>query len=165
MPKQKINFRKALEKVMALPFTRITVILILLAIISGSCVQIIDRRAFHNYVIDEAKREVDYLVKKPTTYVTDSNGISESHVFTDSVSSITITNYNTNSAPNTKLHEDSVLDIISKSDGLLSSNGLTFCITLIVGLLATLLLLRIEKIEQLIEENKGLLDKNKKLQN
>lgn len=130
-----------------------------------SCVQIYDRNSFHNYIIQEGRKEVVSLMNNPTTCVVDSSKIKNECVSMDSVCEVTITNNNYSySHTNTNLHEDSVLDIISKSDGLLSSNGLTFCITLIVGLLAALLLFRIEKMEQLVEKNKDLLKENEELQ-
>lgn len=148
----------------ALPLTRITVFFILIAIITGSCVQIIDRKSFHNYVINQAKKEVDYLVNNPTDYVVDSNRINKENICADSVCVVTnLINNNSNSTSNVNLHEDSVLDIISKSDGLLSSNGLTYCVTLIVGLLASLLLFRIEKMDKLVAQNKRLVNRNTRL--
>lgn len=60
-------------------------------------------------------------------------------------------------------HKESVLDVLEKSDGLLSANGLTYLVTLIVALLATLLLNQIDKVRDLLKENEKLVDKATKL--
>lgn len=48
------------------------------------------------------------------------------------------------------------LDILSKSDGILSANGITYLVTLIVALLAALVLNRIGEMEDLVAKNKQL---------
>lgn len=60
--------------------------------------------------------------------------------------------------------ESTLLDALSKSDGLLSANGLTYLVTLIVALLASLLLTKIDAMEKAIESNKKLKENISKLE-
>lgn len=154
------------------PLTKIAIFIILFIIFFVSCVAIIDRSSFHQNVINAA---IDEAKKKGNAIEFDSTNLSTVSVITnkDSVPDKTDNkdytpknvNYITSEQKSSSLEElkDSLLDILSKSDGLLNSNALTFCVTLIVALLASLLLFRIEKMDKLVERNRHLVENYKTL--
>ena len=152
------------------PLTKFAIGIILLTILFVSCVQIIDRSTFYKHIkdiaIEEAKNKIIKNAKDSTICVGDSNRIEARNTSVESDNKILISNINTynSSQQSDCFRDESLLEIMEKSDGLLNANGLTFCVTLIVSLLASLLLYRIETVEKLVEENRGLVYKNEKLQ-
>lgn len=156
--------------------TKLVFGIILLVIVVVSFHQIAFGSKFHNSVIEAAKEEarrqgVNEVCDSSTCALIDSSicafdTVKKEYVSVKSVVQELSSNNNalSSSQQTSTFREDSLLDILSKSDGLLSSNALTFCVTLIVTLLATLLLFRIDKMDQLVEQNKRLVDKNNKLQ-
>ena len=135
---------------------------ILLAIIVVSCVQIIDRRSFNEQVIEIAKKEAgrgcNKTAKDSSIYVIETFKGENRTVATESDSIILVSNSDACSSSHERDFscEESPLDILSKSNALLNANDLRFCITMIVSLMMSLLLYRIEKMETLVEQNKAL---------
>lgn len=152
------------------PLTKLAIGVILLSLFFVSCVQIIDRNKFYKHVkeiaLKEAKNRSISNAKDSMVCVVDSNRIMELNDPTKSKNRIMTSNISTYifSQQNDFHRGESLLDVLEKTDSLLNANGLTFCVTLIVSLLASLLLYRIETMEKLVEENRGLVDKNEKLQ-
>ena len=140
--------------------TQVIIVLIISAIFCVSCIQIYDRCTFHNYVKETAKEYVDSVSKKRLAALQDD----ASFYAQDSIIAITSNaeesislnniNYNKSSELNTHLQVQDIFDILSKSDGILSANGITFLVTLVVALLVTLLVHRMDS-EQRWRESFG----------
>lgn len=141
-----------------LSLSKILVYLILIATICVSCVQIYDRYKFHELIketaIKETKKGRDNVVNDNSTcIIVPIQNIEHSDTL-DKNKLLSISD-NIKSAPFDHRYNSfgvSLLDIISKSDGLMSANGLTFCVTLIISLLATLVVIKIETNEKVIRE-------------
>lgn len=135
------------------PLTKIAIGIILITVFFVSCVQIIDRSEFHKLVktaaTEEVKKRCVNNTKDFSLCVNDSNKEKKEY------------DHNVFPQQSTHSHDDSLLDVLSKSDGLLNANGITYCVTLIVALLASLLLYRIETMEKLVEENNSLKEETK----
>jgi hypothetical protein len=128
--------------------TKATVYLILIVTIIVSCVQIYDRCVFHEKIKKTALEEVK---RNSSNMVLDSlncaNHSTEVELANDSIVNrihdcviIHSSNHCCNS------NKESLLDIMSKSDSLMSENILISCVILIVALLAALLLNRLEAV-------------------
>ena len=100
-------------------------------------IEIIDRREFHDQILKNAAIEVEMLKNGHSSVKIDSCVCAADSSKTDS--------------QNNNL---SVLDIMKESDGLLGANGLTYIVTLIVALLASLLLFREGEVNNLKDEAK-----------
>lgn len=139
------------------PIAKIIIGIILVTLFFVSCVQIIDRRNFYGLVkataIEEAKKRSANSTIDSVIFTSDSDKVGNENDSNITNRKIIISNTNNySSSPQKNNHDESLLDVLSKSDGLISSNGLTFCVTLIVSLLATLVVYKIETNEKNIKE-------------
>ena len=151
------------------PLTKLAIGTILLTIFYVSCVQVIDRSKFYGLVkttaVEEAQKRINNSANDSITIVCNSlkaeNANDSSIINRRFIISYTNNDY----SPMQKNNPDeSLLDVLSKSDGLINTNGLTYCVTLIVTLLASLLLYRIETMDKLVEENRALVYNSKEIQ-
>lgn len=139
------------------PIAKIIIGIILVTLFFVSCVQIIDRRNFYALIkataIDEAKKKTVNPANDSVIFTSDSNKVGKENDSNINNRKIIISNTNNYSSSSQKTNQDdSLLDVLSKSDGLINSNELTFCVTLIVSLLATLVVYKIETNEKNIKE-------------
>lgn len=143
-----------LKSTETLTLSKVLVFLILIAIFCVSCVQLYDRYIFHKKIKEVAKKETNnrynYAANDTATCIiapANNDSPDKNKPFPISkhiVKNSSYGNYNPNGI--------TLLDIMSKSDGLMSANGLTFCVTLIISLLATLVVIKIETNEKIIRE-------------
>lgn len=110
-------------------------------------VVVCDRHEFHNRVYEAAYQSAFTMKCQQCNSVAGSSRVS-----IDS----TIVNISNSNQP---VGDNTILDALSKSDSLLSANGLTYLVTLIVALLASLLLTKIEAMEKAVSAYKDLKDK------
>lgn len=138
--------------------TRLLTILILVAILCVSCIQIYDRCTFHKHIKKAATEYVDSVNRRQFTLLhgslcnnRDSVIVKPVVVATNTEGRISLYNnsFNGSSELDYMLHLQNIFDILSKSDGILSANGITFLITLIVSLLVTILINRMEAEQKL----------------
>lgn len=134
--------------------TKIVICFILIAILCVCCIQIYDRYVFHRHIQDSVRIYAqtihgEHIYQIPSCGAKDSMCINRAN-------SLAPSNYD---CQNSHYALESLIDVYSKSDGLLSANGLTLIVSLIVSLLASLLLYRIEKMEKLVEKNRKLEEK------
>lgn len=147
-----------LKHIEALSLSKILVYLILIATFCVSCVQIYDGYKFHEQIKETAINETKnrcYNAVKDTAFCV--NTPAKKNVYHDTSGKnkpFPITNQIISNLSYRCYDPDkvSLLDIMSKSDRLMSANGLTFCVTLIISLLATLVVIKIETNEKVIKE-------------
>lgn len=133
MEKQDVEKEKGNKESCWYKFIKGWIWLILALTITMFIIVTIDRCTFHNVVYKKAKTEV---IKEMT------KGIPvDSLCYSADSSVITICIHDTDIAENNFTKQ---LEYLEKSDSLLSSNSLTYLVTLIVALLAALLLFRAE---------------------
>lgn len=141
-----------------LPLLKIFVYLILIATFCIFSIQIYDRYMFHEQIKEIAIKETKKRCNNAVKVTSDSvKKLSEKHMckeFIEKNKQISIFNhiFNNSSDRNYDSDEVSLLDIMTKSDGLMSANGLTFCVTLIISLLATLVVIKLETNDKVIKE-------------
>jgi len=140
--------------------TQVIIVFIICAIFCVSCIQIYDRCKFHTHIKNAATEYVDSITQRQIAVLQDSSfyakdSIEKPIIVTfnkDERISLYNNNFNNSPKPEHFLHVREILDILSKSDGILSANGITFLVTLIVALLVTLLIYKMDA-EQRAREN------------
>lgn len=138
--------------------SKIFVYLTLIATFCVFCVQIYDRCKFHELIkdtaIEETKKVKKSIIKDTVAYVMLPADKKTYNDTTNIIRQFSVSNHisKMSSCRNCDSNDVSLLDVMTKSDGLMSANGLTFCITLIISLLATLVVIKIETNERVIKE-------------
>ncbi|MBO7111140.1 MAG: hypothetical protein J6W18_04245 [Bacteroidaceae bacterium] len=120
-----------------------------------------DRYNFHKNVIKTANYCIELIFDEQLQKVTENNPeCNADSIFCIKKGFQQIENsldlkYNHNNPIKDKYdYNKELLEVLEKSDGLLSANGLTFLTTMIVALLAALLLYRLDDMEKLSAETK-----------
>lgn len=148
---------------------RILIVLTLGTIIFMLCAGIIDRKEFHCQVKKAAIADIKTLLG--------NNKNSAFYCSMDSVNNATISDIDKQISTSNSIivinkpsddqdnqpYSKSLLYVLSQSDGLLNANGLTFCVTLVVSLLAALLLYKIDTNDKLIEQNRTAFKETEKI--
>lgn len=150
---------------------KIITFFVLLLIVVMTSVVICDRYNFHKNIIRTANYCIELIINEQSKKVTDHNpkcnadsNLCISKEFQQFDNSLDL-KYNHNKQIIDKYdYNKELLEVLEKSDGLLSANGLTFLATLIVALLATLLFYRLDAMEKLASDtttmNKEIKDKH-----
>lgn len=158
----KLKFRVLLEEIIPKRVAVVIMYTTLITTLLVSCIQIYDRCRFHEQVKETAIKETRHryhTISKDTSIVElDSiNRNTKSSSVTNKQISISNNIFNNSSNSQLEPKVEISLDILTKSDALLNANGLTFCVTLIVSLLASLIAIKFEtneqKMRETIEEN------------
>ena len=151
----RLKFRVLLEEIIPKRVAVIIMYTTLITTLLVSCIQIYDRCRFHEQVKETAIKETRHryhtISKDTSIFELDSINTKKSSITSKQISiSNNIFSNSTDSQLEPKLEIS--LDILAKSDALLNANGLTFCITLIVSLLASLIAIKFETNEQKMRE-------------
>lgn len=153
----RLKFRVLLEEIIPKRIAVVIMYTTLITTLLVSCIQIYDRCKFHKQVKEIAIKETRYrchTLSKDTSFVELDSIKRNTKTISVTNKQISISNNIFNNSADSQLEPklEISLDILAKSDALLNANGLTFCITLIVSLLASLIAIKFETNEQKMRE-------------